>query len=359
MRQRLPRPLDLGLYVELPAITVGFVAWHVVQKGWRARWLGDFEIFRAAGHALVHGHSPYVQPTLHLLAANNRFVYPAPIALLFAPFNALGPTASSLVYLALSVVAVGVAVRLLGVTDWRCYGAALVGGGAYGSFVVGSIGPLLLLAVAAGWRYRDRAVGGVLLAVAAAAKLFLWPLLVWLLVTRRVRGAAAAAASLAAILGLWALLDLHGLREYPTTLQVLNRVHGGTSYSVETLAISAGASAGAAHLAVLLIALVGIAAIVVVRDDDRAALTVAVAVALFATPILWMHYLILLIVPVALARPVLATLWALPAALWLSSRPESNGALWRILIALLVIAGTTFFALRRPSARAAVAPAVT
>ena len=262
-------------------------------------------------------------------------------------------------YLALSVVAVGVAVRLLGVTDWRCYGAALVGGGAYGSFVVGSIGPLLLLAVAAGWRYRDRAVGGVLLAVAAAAKLFLWPLLVWLLVTRRVRGAAAAAASLAAILGLWALLDLHGLREYPTTLQVLNRVHGGTSYSVETLAISAGASAGAAHLAVLLIALVGIAAIVVVRDDDRAALTVAVAVALFATPILWMHYLILLIVPVALARPVLATLWALPAALWLSSRPESNGALWRILIALLVIAGTTFFALRRPSARAAVAPAVT
>ena len=358
MRRRLPPPLDLGLYVELPAITIGFVAWHVVEKGWSARWLGDFHTFRAAGHALVHGHSPYVQPTLHLLAANNRFVYPAPIALLFAPFNALGPTASSLVYLALSVVAVGVAVRLLGVTDWRCYGAALVGGGTYGSFVVGSIGPLLLLAVAAGWRYRDRAVGGVLFAAAAAAKLFLWPLLVWLLVTRRLRGAAAAAATIAAILALWALLDLNGLREYPTTLHVLHHLHQGTSYSVEALALSAGASAGAAHLVAVLVALAGIAGIVVVRNDDRAALTLAVVVALLATPILWMHYLILLVVPIALARPTLTPLWALPAALWLSSRPEANGAIWRILIALLVVAGTTFFALRRPSARAAVAPAV-
>jgi RNA polymerase sigma factor (sigma-70 family) len=236
--------------------------------------------------------------------------------------------------------------------------AALVGGGTYGSFVVGSIGPLLLLAVAAGWRYRDRAVGGVLFAAAAAAKLFLWPLLVWLLVTRRLRGAAAAAATIAAILALWALLDLNGLREYPTTLHVLHHLHQGTSYSVEALALSAGASAGAAHLVAVLVALAGIAGIVVVRNDDRAALTLAVVVALLATPILWMHYLILLVVPIALARPTLTPLWALPAALWLSSRPEANGAIWRILIALLVVAGTTFFALRRPSARAAVAPAV-
>ena len=357
--RRLPRPLDLGLYVEVPAITVGFVTWHIVTKGWSALWLGDFRIFRAAGHALVHGQSPYVQPTPHLLSGNDSFVYPAPVALPFAPFNALGPTASSLLYLALCVVAVACAVRLLGVTDWRCYGAAIAGGGTYGSFVVGSIGPLLLLAVAAGWRYRDRAVGGVLFAVAAAAKIFLWPLLVWLVATRRLRGAAAAAVTVTAILGLWALLDLHGLQEYPTTLRVLDQVERWSSYSVETLAISAGTSAGVAHLVALLTALAGIAGIVALRKDDRAALTAAIAVALLATPILWLHYLILLVVPIALARPVLAPLWALPAALWVSHTPESNGALWRILIALLVIAATTFFALRRPAVRAAVAPAVT
>jgi hypothetical protein len=139
---------------------------------------------------------------------------------------------------------------------------------------------------------------------------------------------------------------------------VLEQAKRTASYSVETLAISAGAPAGVAHLAALLIALVGVAAIVAVRDDDRAALTVAVAVALLATPILWMHYLILLVVPVALARPVLAPLWAFPAVVWVSNGPASNGAIWRILVALLVVAGTTFFALRRPATRAAVAPAI-
>ncbi len=49
---------------------------------------GDFAIFRRAGRAVLHGHSPYVHPTLKLLAANDRFVYPTPFALPFIPFVA-------------------------------------------------------------------------------------------------------------------------------------------------------------------------------------------------------------------------------------------------------------------------------
>jgi alpha-1,2-mannosyltransferase len=317
----------------------------VISKGWAAGWGGDFKIFRVAGHALVHGHSPYVEPTVRLLTGDDRFVYPAPFALLFAPFNLFGPTVSTLLYLVLSVCAVVLAVRLLGVTDWRCYGAALLGAGTYGSFCVGSIGAFLLLAVAAGWRYRDRASAGIWLALAAAAKLFLWPVLVWLIATRRFRAAAASAATLAAIVGVWALLDLHGLREYAATLRVLDEVQRWKSYSPETFAIAVGAPVSVAHATALAIAALGLVALFRIRDE-RKSLMVAVVVSLLATPILWMHYLILLVIPVGLARPRLARMWALPIVLWVTGNPESNGVLWRITFAIVVIAITTVVALR-------------
>jgi alpha-1,2-mannosyltransferase len=343
---RRPRPLELGLFVEAPALAIGFVAWQVIAKGWAGGWGGDFKIFRAAGHALVHGQSPYVEPTVRLLTGDDRFVYPAPFALPFAMFNLFGPTVSTLIYLALSVSAVILAVRLLGVTDWRCYGAALLGAGTYGSFCVGSIGPFLLLAVAAGWRYRDRTSAGIWLALAAAAKLFLWPVLVWLIATRRFRATAAAAATLVSIVGVWAMLDLHGLREYASTLRVLDAVEGWTSYSPGAFAISAGAPTWVAHATAITIAALGVVALVLIRDE-RKSLEAAVAVSLLATPILWMHYLILLVIPIALARPRLAVMWALPIVLWVTHKPESNGILWRIAFAIVVISITTVAAIRK------------
>jgi Glycosyltransferase family 87 len=346
------RPLDLGLYVQVPVMAVAFVAWQVIRKGWDAGFLGDFRIFRAAGHALVHGHSPYVQPTAQLLTGDKRFVYPAPIGLLFAPFNLVGPTAACLLFLVVSAAAVMLAARLLGVTDWRCYGAALAGAGAYESLIVGSIGPLLILALAAAWRYRDRAVAGVLLALVAAAKMFLWPVLVWLVATRRLRGAAAAVATLGALVGLWALIDLDGLREYPTTLHVLDRVERWKSYSPESLVIALGGGAGLAHAVAVGIAVLGVIAIVVWRRDDRRALTIAIIAALLASPILWLHYLVLLVVPIGLAAPTLTPLWALPVVLWPTIKPEAGGVLWRLVLALAVVAltaGLTLLPGRAPS----------
>ena len=43
-----------------------------------------------------------------------------------------------------------------------------------------------------------------------------------------------------------------------------------------------------------------------------ASLTLALAAGLVATPILWLHYLVLLVVPIALARPRLSALWFAP-----------------------------------------------
>src|SRR5579862_4703011 len=81
--RRLRRPLEIGVFMQVPAIALLWLAWFVYGHGGG----GDFAIFRRAGRNVLHGHSPYVRPTFKLLAANNRFVYPTPFALPFVPFT--------------------------------------------------------------------------------------------------------------------------------------------------------------------------------------------------------------------------------------------------------------------------------
>ena len=70
---------------------------------------------------------------------------------------------------------------LLGVRDWRCYPVALLWPFTREAVEFGAIGPLLLLIVAFLWRYRDSTWGAATAtASAVAAKLFLWPLALWL-----------------------------------------------------------------------------------------------------------------------------------------------------------------------------------
>jgi alpha-1,2-mannosyltransferase len=328
------RILELGFFVEMPLITVGWLSWFVYGHGGG----GDFTIFRRAGSAVLHGHSPYAHPTAALLASNDRFVYPTPFALPFVPFAAIPERVAELVFLAMSVAAVLTALWLLGVRDRRCYGVAFLGIPVFGALGVGSLGPFLLLLVAAGWRYRQRATAGVPLALAAASKLFLWPVLVWLVATRRWRAVAAACATLVLAFLVWLVIDPSGMRRYPETLRVLNEVQRWKSYSLQSLTISLGVSARVGEALSGVVAALGAVAIAVVAHwrGAQQAFAVGVVVAVLATPILWLHYLILLLVPIALTRPRLGPLWFLPIALWVTPHPESQGVVWRIALVLSV-----------------------
>jgi alpha-1,2-mannosyltransferase len=328
------RPLDVGVFAWAPAIFMVWLAWFVSGHGGG----GDFAIFRRAGRAVLDGHSPYVHPTATLLAANDRFVYPTPFALPFVPFALVPERVGAVGFLALSVAAVLGSLWLLGVRDWRCYGAAFLGIPVFGSLGVGSIGPFLLLLCAIGWRYRDRTVAGVPIALAAGAKLFLWPLLVWLLVTRRFRAFAASMATLGATLALWAIIDPSGMRRYPQTVRVLDDVQRWKSYSIQSLFIALHASPFVSEIAAGVAGVAAIAALVLLRRrGDRVTFAVAVVAALFTTPILWTHYLVLLLAPIALSRPRLAPLWLLPLVLWVTPHPESLGVVWRIVFVLVVV----------------------
>jgi hypothetical protein len=65
---------------------------------------------------------------------------------------------------------------------------------------------------------------------------------------------------------------------------------------------------------------------------------VAVLGTLAATPVVWMHYYALLFVPIALYRPRLSALWAVPLVLWLAPSTYSEGVTWRILLGLSTVA---------------------
>jgi hypothetical protein len=84
-----------------------------------------------------------------------------------------------------------------------------------------------------------------------------------------------------------------------------------------------------------------VAAVVVAgrtADGDRRAFAVAVLGTLAVTPVVWMHYYALLFVPIALYRPRLSPLWAVPLALWLAPSTYSEGVTWRILLGLATVA---------------------
>lgn len=351
-RRVLRRAATVTLCGVLPALlTLSLVA-LVVEAGRHHQ--SDFATFWASGRDVLHGRSPY--PALASLPRHADpqtfapFVYPPVAAISMVPLSLLPLGSAGLVFLLLDLAALGLALRLLGVADWRCYGLAYGSAPLFAGAGLGTVSPLLLLGVAAAWRYRHRAATvGLAVAWVVTAKLFLWPLWLWLVRTRRFRAAAiAAAAAAAGVAASWAAIDFAGLRAYPQLLSRLTELVGPHSYSTYALARSLGASGGAAPAIGWAAAIVAILAASRLSDERRL-LGAAIGVSLLATPILWPHYLVLLFVPIALARPRLSPLWAAPLLFWLDASAWSDASPARIATALALSAAIVAAALQRRS----------
>ncbi len=313
----------------------------------------DFTTFWESGRAMLHGRSPY--PSVQSLPAHPDpktfapFVYPPVAAVAMLPLSLLPFGVAIVVFLLVDLAAVALALRLLGVTDWRCYGAAFASAPVFASAGLGAISPLLLLGVAAAWRYRDRTVRvGLLVAYVATAKLFLWPVWLWLVRTRRFAAAGVAAgAAVAGVLGAWAAIGFAGLHDYPALLGRLTRLVGPESYSPYALGRSLGLDSAAAQSGAYLAGAAGIALAAWKLRGDRRLLTAALAVSLLMTPILWLHYLVVLYVPIALARRRFTPLWLAPLALWLDATGWSSGSTARIAALIALTAATIAMTLER------------
>ena len=319
----------------------------------RGLFLYDFKGgLYGAGKDIVHGDNPYRPTYLEQQAAVKRGgekaetvisvpVYPASPLVAAVPFSFLPYRVAGVLFALLSIGAVLGGLRLLGVSDWRCYGVSFLSWPVAHGLMLGSLTPLLVLGAAAAWRFRSR-VWPPALAIAAvvSAKLFPWPLAVWLLATRRIRAfVVATAVALGGTLAAWAAIGFHGLRDYPSMLSHLSFVSEDVGVSVVAGLIALGVSAAAAKsVAFLLAGGLLIAAWRIARrpDGDRRAYGIAVIAALVASPMVWPHYLALLFVPIALVSPTLSWLWLTP----LLSYPiaQTTGRPWVIPLYLAIIA---------------------
>jgi hypothetical protein len=331
------RPWEVVSFLWIPGLALAYACWYMLRAH---EALQDFAIFRRAAIFVLHGRSPYVVPTPAAFAHFDKFVYPPVAALLFSPFAAFPSGVARALMFFLSVAAVLGALRLLHVSDWRCYSVALVSAPAFNSLGVGALTAYLLLGTALAWRYRDNtAMAAVATAFTAVLKLFLWPIAVWLVATRRWRASMACAGiAVVLLLGGWAVIGFGGLHSYPKLVHVLEQVEGPVSYSVVALLGLQGAAQTAATLVLSLAAVGAIWAVAGGTDGDRRALAVAVVASLVATPLLWLHYLLLIYVPIALYRPRLSGIWFVPLVLWATPTTHSHGVRWQIVLALGVVA---------------------
>ncbi|HUZ84240.1 MAG TPA: glycosyltransferase 87 family protein [Gaiellales bacterium] len=312
------------------------LAFDVVRATYGAHHFADFGIFYDAGRAVLHGRSPYPEATVRALRHQNQFVYPAFSAVVLAPLALLPLELAATILLGCSLLALLASLWLCGVRDWRCAAAALLSLAVAQGIVLGTITPLLVLAVAAAWRWRERPwVVAAALAGAIVAKVFLAPLLVWLLLTRRY-AAAARTVLLSAVIGLgsWAVIGFAGLSGYPHLLSVLSRVEQTHGYSTVALCLRLGLGAAAGRAAAVALAAVLVLAAARLRgrtDGDARVLGLVMLACLAISPIVWLNYLMLVIPPLAVLRPRLSPAWLTLIAVWLFANGNSVAPAWKVI----------------------------
>jgi hypothetical protein len=313
-----------------------------------------------AGRDVLHGHSPYPRADVAgLVRAGNPAVYPAATIVAASPFALLPFTVSAILWDVASGAALLGALRIVGVRDWRVYAVVFLSFPMAASFELGQLDGPLALGCALVWRWRDTrglrfavCLGGVLV-----AKVFLWPLLLWTAARRWRRAVAAVVAALVfAVVGWWTI-GFAGLSDYPRLLSSLTYAFGGKGYSLMALGTRLGLAPGTARF-MPLIAVAVLCTLCVYfarqgRDDD--AFVAAVGAALLGSPVVWLHYTVILLVALAVKRPSFGAAWAAPIALWLvPTENPSSGLDFTLGLCLLVLLLT--IALRPAGRRAAVRP---
>lgn len=308
----------------------------------------DLEVFLRGARHVVGGAPLY--PSLHSaeFRTGHGFVYPWVVAWAFVPLGLLAPGAAAAAYLAASVAGIGVACHLLGGRGPYPVAVVVASSVTVVGLQMGTLNAAFLLGLAVAWDRRDHPVTvGVVIGVVAVAKLFLLPLLVWLLLARRYRAAGVAAATVTVLLGAGWLWGPLGAGPYASLLAELGRIESPRSWSLVSLATSFDIGAGVAQA--LAAAVAGAAVVLGAaaarrRGDERILFVATLAAALLLSPIVWSSYLILLAVPLLVCARGPVPLAVAGALSWLLVTPDAAspdrvafGAAVSAIVAVLVV----------------------
>ncbi len=329
----------VGQWLLLCALPIAIVGTTLVMSfrhgtgAWALDFNGNFVI---PARDILDGVSPYhpayLERVRDAVAAGHQpdefsrgvfATYPPPALLIGVPFTFLPAAVAEWLWVGLSIAAAALAFRLVGVRDWRVYGAALLAPAVGTSLSYGTVQCVLMLGLALTWRWRDHAWRcGLALGALIALKLIFVPLIVWLLFTRRWLSAAVAGASAVGLcLAGWAAIGFDGFTGYPHLLSLLTEIEKNQGFSGGSFALALGAGEGVAT-AIPYVLGCGVLALTWIalrrggaRADAYGFLLATLSVLAFS-PIVWLHYLALLLVPVAVLRPRLSVAWLVPCLMW-------------------------------------------
>ena len=236
------------------------------------------------------------------------FYYPPPFILAILPFAILPAATAAAVWVGLSALMLVAGIALLpmaATTRWLTLLLAGLSWPVAYALKLGQVGPLLFLLFALGLRWLDRPARiGVLGALGALVKVQPGIVLVWAALTRRWT-AVSVGLAVGAVASLVATLTLGGAQIWADLILLLWNVSDPIStphnFTPGAVAFQAGASPETAAAIQLGSTLLVVVALVVAAFRLRAdsSYLVAVIASQLVSPILWDHYAMLLLLPVA------------------------------------------------------------
>ena len=343
--------LEHALLWGAPAVTVILLVLYVTRHEFAVDFQDQYWI---VGHRLLIGGNPYDWTHAQIASGVGAFPYPALSAILFVPFALIPHGVAAALWVTALMLAVPASLMVLRVRDWRLYALAFLWWPVIIGWQTGNLTLLLVLGLALLWRHRDRDLAaGLLVALVISLKPFLWPVGLWLLATRRYRAAGwAVALGLGLNLVAWGAIGFGQLSHYLTLDSQVTSILHRYGYGLWALAVRAGLPGGAGTGLMIAVALALTVLCVWLgrQRRDAAALLVAVDLTLAASPLVWTHYLALLIVPLAVLRPRLSLEWLLPLVLWLCPGGLQVSE-WQALLGLIVTAAVNVLLLRQPVAQ--------
>jgi len=284
-------------------VFVGLAAWSAAQAG----TLGyDFLSFESAVRRFLAGGVLYDQ-SFQQTGAFGLFYYPPPFVLLAIPLTLLDPAVAGAVFAVILLATFIAAVAILPVSTRIKWLILLLGGMSWPlvySIKLGQVGPILLLLFAIGWRWMDRPWRiGTATAIGIAIKIQPGLVLGWALLTGR-RRAVVAGLAVFAILAIAATI-VAGPSSWVDQATLLARVSKPidtpNNFTPGRIAFELGASATVAWAIQianwLLVAVVVLYAIY--RSTPVASYLAVVIASQLVSSILWDHYALMLLLPVA------------------------------------------------------------
>lgn len=272
----------------------------------------DFDInVWEPGRAILDGRSPLRSVEDE---PDGGSVYPPAAQLATLPFALLPHHVGLVLWLVTLVAAVALALRLCGVSDWRVFAVALCSPPVLAGLAYANVSLLIMLGLAVVWVWRDRNWRvAIVIGALLAGRMFLWPLLVWLVITGRRRAAVESVLAAVAMTTIgWAAVGFRRIGEFAEVVSDFAAAYVDDGVSVASVASNVGLSANAAMSVSVCAGLLALALAWRSRRRDLASFAWVVAAALFASPVVWGHYYAVLLVPLALSTPRLSRWWLLP-----------------------------------------------